>query len=112
MMILLHWFMTVAGVVGTVWYISSSMEFWPILVYFLTLSTVGSLVAIASYFRYRSLFLLAGGLSGIAIGLLVALQVAAFTLSLGSGAAAIPFVVVSLAINMISLRWISAQIKG
>lgn len=102
--------MAFSGVAGIVWYKSSSMEVWPILGYFLTLCTVGSLTAIPCYFRGRSVLLLAGGLNGVAMGLFVSLLVVAFTLSLGSGVAAMPFVAVPLAINVFSLRWISAKI--
>lgn len=111
-MILLNWLLAICGAAGIVWYRSSSTEAWPILGYFVTLAIVGAASAIAYYFRGRSLLLLAGGLNGIAIGLLVALQVAAFALSPGSGIAALPFVVVPLAINFTSLRWISDEIKG
>ena len=112
MMILLHCLLAVVGVSGIAWYTSSSAEVWPIFGYFVTLFTVGSVSAIAVYFRGRSLLLFAGGLNGIAIGLLVALQVAAFRLSPGSGVAAFPLVAVPLVISVISLRWISAETKG
>lgn len=111
-MILLHWLMAVVGLAGIVWYISDSREIWPILGYFSTLFTAGLVSAAATYFRVRSIFLLAGGLNGVAIGLLVALQVVAFALSPGSGVAAFPFVAVPLAINLISFRWISTEVKG
>ncbi|MBL4571665.1 MAG: hypothetical protein JKY86_01135 [Gammaproteobacteria bacterium] len=112
MIILLNCFLAVVGVVGIAWYTISSTELWLILGYFVTLCAVGSVSATACYFRGRSLLLLAGGLNGVTIGLLVALQVAAIVLSLGSGVAAMAFVAVPLAINVISLGWIIAEVEG
>ena len=111
-MILQYWVMTVVGIAGIVWYRFSSTEAWPVLGYFVTLCAVGSVSVIACYSRGRPLLLLAGGLNGIAIGLFGTLQVMAFALSPGSGIAAFPFLVVPLAINVISLRWVSDEING
>jgi hypothetical protein len=80
--------------------------------YFVTLCSVGSVSAIACYFRGRSFLLLAGWLNGVTIGLLVVLEVAAIVLSIGSGVAAMALVAVPLVINVISLRWIITAVKG
>ena len=112
MIILLNCLLAVVGVVGIAWYTISSAELWPMLGYFVTLYAVGSVSATACYFRGRSSLLLAGGLNGVTVGLLVALQVAATVLSLGSGVAVMAFVAVPLAINVASLRWIIAEVKG
>jgi len=112
MIILLNCLLAVVGVVGIAWYTISSTELWPMLGYFVTLCAAGSVSAIACYFRGRSFLLLAGGLNGVTAGLLVALQIAAIVLSLGSGVAAMAFIAIPFAINVTSLRWIIAEVKG
>lgn len=112
MIILQNCLLAIVGAGGVVWYKSSLTEVWPLLGYFLTLCSVGSVSAIACYIRDRPFLLIANGVNGVAIGLLLALQVSAFMISPGSGIAAFPFVAVPLAIIVNSLRWIRTEVKG
>lgn len=114
MMILLNCSLAAAGVAGMAWYKSSSSQFWPFLVYFVTLCTVGSVSALASCVRVRrrALLLFAAGLNALSVCLLILLVMAAVMVSLGSGFAVFPFVVYPLAINLASLHWFRTEVKA
>lgn len=111
-LIVLNCLMAAVGVAGMAWSVSSSPEFWPMPGYFLTLCAVGTVTAAAHDIQSRSLWLLAAGLNGVSIALLLALLIAAFVLSPGSGLAALPFVVVPLGVNVASLSWFRAGVRG
>ena len=112
MLIILNSLLATVGVAGIAWYISSSSEFWPSLVYFITLCAVGSVSATAQYIRSRSFQLLAAGLNGASVVLLVALLIAAFVVSPGSGVATLCLVLVPFVINVASLKWFRAEVRG
>lgn len=112
MLIILNSILATVGFAGIAWYISSSSEFWPSLVYFMTLCAVGAVSVTARYNRTRSFQLLAAGLSGVSVVVLIAILIAAFVVSVGSGVAAVYFVFFPFVINVASLKWFLAEVRG
>lgn len=112
MLVLLNSLLVTCGVAGVAWYIFSISEFRPLLGYFITLCTVGSVTAVALCIRSYSFRLLAVGLNGVSVVLLVSLLIVAFLISPGSGVAAFPFVVVPLVVNLASMKGVRTEIKG
>lgn len=89
----------------------SSTEFWPSAGYFMILFTVGSVSAAAGYIRKRSFMLFVAGINGISVILLVSLLTAAFAVSPGSGVVAVSFMLVPIAINLASLKWMRDEVN-
>lgn len=112
MLVILNSSLVTVGVAGIAWYISSSSQLWPSLVYFMTLCAVGTVSATAQYIGTRSFQLLAAGINGASVVLLVAILIAAFVVSPGSGLAALFFVFVPFFINVASLKWFRAEVKN
>lgn len=112
MLRLLNLSLTILSAASITWYKVSSAELWPVLGCFIVFFSVGSVTVIASFVRSRTLWLLAAGLNGLSVALLIALLIAAFVLSPGSGIAAVAFAVVPLVVNVISLTWIGAEVRS
>lgn len=112
MLVLLNSLLVTCGVAGVTWYLFSISELWPLLGYFITLSAVGSVTVAALCIRSYSFRLLAAGLNGVSVVLLVSLLIVSFSVSPGSGVAVSPFVFVTLFINLTSLKWFRAKVKG
>lgn len=110
-LVALNSLLTAVGVVGMTRYISTSSEFWPSIVYFVTLCVVGSITAITPYIRRRSFQRLAVGFNTVSVALLAVALIAAFVVSPGSGVMAFVFVFFPLVINVTSLKSILHQAR-
>lgn len=104
MLIFLSGLLGVVGATGITWYVSSSSEFRPLFGCFIMLLVTGLVSASAHYIRDRPFRVFATAMNGMSAIFFVAIVVIAFTVSPGSGVAALSLIAVPIAINMASLN--------
>ena len=99
---MMHCIMLFAGVCGIVWYTFTGHDFWPVLVYCITLCIIG----VASLLKLRESSEIVQKstlvLNRAAAVLLMALLVSGFAVSPGTGISATAFILIPLVIALTS----------
>lgn len=108
--ILLNLGLAICGMLGLTWYLDSGSSFFPALFYFVLLGSVGSVTALAGYLCTRSSLMAGIACAGLGIAMLLGLQITAFAVSPGSGAAVIPLIGGPAAIQLASLNWFKSRL--